>query len=90
MTVAKTTASRAARLERLLLVAELLLAYLVQIEALTPTTHQRVLLPVHAAIDSTCEVAQSLEYLIDCCQREQTARGATAVSLFCYGYSKAV
>ena len=32
-------------------------------------------LSVHAATDSTCEVAQSLEYLLDCCQREQTTRG---------------
>lgn len=62
-------------LEGLLLVAELLLAYLVQIES------YNISLSVHAVTDSTCEVAQSLEYLLHCFQREQTTRGRGTLKL---------
>ena len=47
--------------EGLLLVAESLLAYLVQIEAVIPAVYPRVQALVNAVIGCTREVAQSLE-----------------------------
>ena len=52
-------------LEGLLVVAESLLAYLVQIEAFTPAVYSMALRSLGAAINATKETAQSLEGLLD-------------------------
>ena len=63
-------------LEGLLLAAESLLNYVVQIEALIPTVYTSgalQLVSLHAVIVGTREVAQFLEHLVDCHQRQQNA-----------------
>ena len=58
-------------LEGLLLVAESLLAYLVQIEALIPAVYPRIQVLVNGVIGCTREAAQSLEYILQCHQRQE-------------------
>ena len=63
-------------LEGLLLVAESLLSYLLQIEALTPTQSTSALLSVQTAINCTGEIAQLLNCLIeDCFKDKRRGRG---------------
>lgn len=61
-------------LEGLLLAAESLLDYLVQIESLTHVMCPSAIMSVNIVVNSTREVAQLLEHL-DCQLRQQSAPG---------------